>query len=182
MKRGTVREDGMIYIRKNRDKEIWGTKQEFERTQKWRKEYMEKRRNMDRSLPENKKYKIGQYNPENGLYFIRKSGNLTAIWGTEEQLLEYRKKRKAMKVVYIQKMKVLKKEKMSNLERRWRRGDLDPVLGLVFFKYNSDNGSQLPLARSGARGLVFPTQGDFSRSLLNNQPFSARRVDTPLLS
>jgi len=154
MKRGTVREDGMIYIRKNRDKEIWGTKQEFERTEKWRKEYMEKRRNMDRSLPENKKYKIGQYNPENGLYFIRKSGSLTAIWGTEEQLLEYRKKRKAMKVVYIQKMKVLKKEKMSNLERRWRRGDLDPVLGLVFFKYNSDNGNEIWYAKEKFKKII----------------------------
>jgi hypothetical protein len=143
MKRGTVREDGMVYLRKRKGKEIWGNQEEWIHIEKWRKEYMEKRRIQYRSLPAEKKYKIGEYNPEIGLYFIRKSGNLNPIWGTKEQLDKHREKRRQMKVVYIQRMKVVKKEKMANLENRWRRGDIDPVLGLVFFKYNSDNGNEI---------------------------------------
>jgi hypothetical protein len=143
MKRGTVREDGMVYLRKRRGKEIWGTQEEWNHIEKWRKDYMEKRRSQYRSLPENKKYKIGQYNPENGLYFIRKSGNLSPIWGTKEQLDKYKEKRRQMKVVYVERMKFVKKERMANLQIRRRRGDIDPVLGLVFFKYNADNGNEI---------------------------------------
>lgn len=143
MKRGTVREDGMVYLRKRRGKEIWGSKEEWNHMEKWRKDYMEKRRALYRSLPADKKYKIGDYNPTTGLYFIRKSGNLNGIWGTKEKLDKYREKRKQMKVVYIDRMKVVKKEKMTNIQNRWKRGDIDPVLGLVFFKYNSDNGNEI---------------------------------------
>lgn len=143
MKRGTVREDGMVYLRKRRGVEIWGSQEEWNHMEKWRREYMEKRRIQYRSLPANKKYKIGDYNPETGLYFIRKSGNLNPIWGTKEQLDQYREKRRQMKLVYMDRMKFVKKEKMAKIQTRWRRGDIDPVLGLVFFKYNSDNGNEI---------------------------------------
>jgi hypothetical protein len=143
LKRGTIGEDGRVYLRKKKGQEIWGTKEDFERMEKWRMQYMEKRRAFYRALPEDKKYKIGQQNPETGLYFIRTSGNLNPIWGTKENLDEYRKKRKQLRLSYIQKIKPLKIERMNNLQNRWRRGDIDPILGLLFFKYNSQTGNEI---------------------------------------
>lgn len=141
MKRGTVREDGMVYLRKVRGKEVWGTAEQFANLEKWRKNYMEKRRNDFRLLPIEKRFKIGDYNPENGKYFIRLSGNLTPMWGTPEDVIKFRNQRREIKEKYVAR----KKEERLNQnkpEHRWKRGDIDPILNLVFFKYNYLTGAE----------------------------------------
>ena len=84
LKRGFVREDGMVYLRSKKGVQIWGIKEDWERIEKNRIEYMNKRRTMYRAMPSELKYKIGYYNPETKLYFIRKSVNLSPLWGTKQ--------------------------------------------------------------------------------------------------
>ncbi len=141
--RGYVREDGMVYLRKKEGKEIWGTKERFEKMEKNRLEYMEKKRLEYNQIPVEKRIKIGTYNPETGLYFIRIGGNLAPIWGTKEKLEQYKNMKKTMAKNY--KMAKLKTKviipKDSPLRRR--RGDIDPVLNLVFLKYDLYTGQEV---------------------------------------
>jgi len=143
MKRGFVREDGMVYLRTKKGVQIWGTKTDWERMEKTRIEYMEKRRMMYHAMPPELKYKIGQYNPETKLYFIRKSGNLSPIWGTKSELEMYRLKRKEMRLKYVNRLKNTKNQTKNSYGIRRRRGDIDPILNLVFFKYNTDSGKEM---------------------------------------
>lgn len=147
LKRGFVREDGMVYLRTKKGVQIWGTKADWERMEKTRIEYMEKRRIMYRALPSELKYKIGQYNPETKLYFIRKSGNLSPMWGTKHELDMYRLKRKEMRLSYINRLKSTKNETKNSYGIRRRRGDIDPILNLVFFKYNTDSGKEMWMSK-----------------------------------
>lgn len=140
MKRGTVREDGMILLRTKKGVQIWGNQEQWNNAEKWRLNYMEKRRNMYRNS-EVKKWKIGDLNPENGKYYIRNSGNYTPIWGTIDDVIKYQKQKRDMKVKYLEKMK--QQKRLVAIENKRRRGDIDPILNLIFFKYNSLTGSEI---------------------------------------
>ncbi len=137
-KRGTVREDGKIFLEVRKGEEVWVAKDVWEKHISWRKKYIDIKRTEHRN--KTKKWKIGDLNPENGLYFIRYGGNYTPIWGTEERLQSYRKQRYATNLVYKEKMKDIKK---INKESKRKRGDWDPILNLYFFKYNSLTGVEI---------------------------------------
>ena len=141
MKRGTIREDGMVLLRTKKGQQIWGTQHQWEKAEAWRINYMNKRRSIYRNISPEKKWKIGDYNPEIGKYYIRNSGNYTPIWGTIEELNKYREQRKDIKTKYVQKLK--KQKRLESLQgNKRRRGDIDPVLNLVFFKYNYLTGAE----------------------------------------
>ncbi len=137
-KRGTVREDGKIFLKIRKGEEVWVAKDVWENHISWRKKYNDIKRTEHRN--KTKKWKIGDPNLENGLYFIRYSGNYTPIWGTEKRLTEYRNQRYAIKLAYREKMKDVKN---INKQTKRKRGDWDPILNLYFFKYNSLNGSEI---------------------------------------
>jgi len=139
-KRGYQREDGLVLIRRKHGQEIYGTIQELEDMRQKHREYMAKLRIINK---DQKKWKIGEFNPENNLYFIRKSGNLKPMWGTIEQLQIHIKKRKQIKINYIQKMKAIK----SIPEQKRKRGDVDPILNLYFWKYNYISGKEIWLTK-----------------------------------
>lgn len=140
MKRGTIREDGMVLLRTKKGQMIWGTKEQWDRLEQWRVNYMNKRRSIYRKL-ENKKWKIGEYNPENQKYYVRNSGNYTPIWGTLDDVIKYKQKKKDMKVKYTQKMK--QEKRLEAIQNKRRRGDIDPILNLIFFKYNCLTGAEI---------------------------------------
>jgi hypothetical protein len=145
-KRGTVREDGLVYIRKSRNKEVWGTQEQFENLIKKSAAYIERKRNESRNST-NKKWKLGEYNPDIGLYFIRKTCNQSIIWGTAEQLQTHREKRKKMRLDYKSRIQPNKKNVIESFEIRRKRGDLDPILNLYFYKYNSTSGNEMWLTK-----------------------------------
>jgi len=90
LKRGAVRADGMVLVRRKNGVEIWGTKEQLDTLKLTNQKYMEKRRTEYRKISKEKKWNIGDYNPQNGLYFIRRSGNLNCIWGTKDRLEKYK--------------------------------------------------------------------------------------------
>jgi hypothetical protein len=140
-KRGTVREDGLVYIRKRNGKEIWGSPEQWENSKQWHLKYNDKCMNLHRK--KNKKWKIGEYNPENEMYFIRSSGNYNNIWGTLEEVQKLRDKKRQMKLAYKARMIEVKKENLKNAPIKRKRGDIDPVLNLYFFKLNSLTGVEI---------------------------------------
>ena len=140
MKRGTVREDGMVLLRTKKGVAIWGTKEQWDNMEKWRINYMEKRRNMYRQ-PQNKKWKIGEYNPDNGKYYLRNSGNYTPMWGTWDDVLKHKQQKKDMKTKYVEKMK--QESRLKTIQNKRKRGDIDPILNLIFFKYNCLTGAEI---------------------------------------
>lgn len=140
-KRGTVREDGKIFIKMIKGKEFWGSQEQWDNNEKWRKEYMEKQRNHYRTVE--RKYKIGEYNPENGLYFMRLCGNYKPIWATFEQVEAYKAQRKEIKQKYKARMMPNKENVILGYGIRRRRGDYDPILNIYFYKYNSMTGKEI---------------------------------------
>jgi len=139
-KHGTVREDGKIYLRTRLGKQIWGTQEDWDNAQSWRRQYNLKKMLEHRS--KDKKWKIGEFNSENGLYYLRASGNYTPMWGTLEQVQKLREQKRAMKLAYKEKMRPVKAENIQNNPKR-RRGDFDPILNLYFYKRNCLTGVEI---------------------------------------
>lgn len=132
LKRGHVREDGMILLRRRAGVEVWGTVEQYRNLINTQyKATTQKRLNYN----ETKKFKIGDKHPETGLYFIRVLGNYKPLFGTLEQLEEYRRKRRAI----FQNYKI-KKHKNPHI---YKRGDWDPILNLYFWKYNTQSGTPI---------------------------------------
>jgi len=103
LKRGTTREDGKIFYayrkRKNKPtKEIWLTKEQFEKWETTRKKYRDNGLNAYKKeqmkLPKEERNVLGKYNPENGLYFIQIFCNAKIRYGTWEEVQEFRERRK----------------------------------------------------------------------------------------
>jgi hypothetical protein len=94
--RGTVREDGMIFWSFAKEKEIWITKQQYEKREKTRKAYVKKcresyaRRQLAKH-PVDRNF-IGKYDFSTNLYFLRMSSSGKEVWGSKEQLIAFRNK------------------------------------------------------------------------------------------
>jgi len=140
-KRGTVREDGLIYIRKKFGREVWGTQEQWEKLKEWSAKYNDACRNQHRN--KNKKWKIGEYNPDNGMYFLRCSGNYKPMWGTIEEVQQLRDKKRQIKIAYKSRMADVKKEALKNTPIKRKRGDFDPILNLYFYKLNCLTGVEI---------------------------------------
>jgi hypothetical protein len=147
LKRGAVRADGMVLIRRKKGVEIWGSKEQFDALKLAHQKYMERRRAEYRKIPKEKKWNIGDYNPQNGLYFIRTSGNLNYIWGTKDRLEKYREQRKLLRLKYVDKLKQKKLETKESYGIKRKRGDIDPILNKVFWKYDFTSGKEIWLDR-----------------------------------
>jgi len=155
LKRGTVREDGKVLIRRTYGKEVWGTPEQYRNlintqyklTTKLRLEYNE-----------SKKFKIGDQDPATGLYFIRVLGNYKPLFGTLEQLEEYKAKRKNIFQNY--------KTKKHKNPQIYKRGDRDPILNLYFWKYNTQSGSP-----------IWYTKEKFEKTLLRDKLTRRKRIE-----
>ncbi len=133
LKRGAVREDGKILLKRYAGEEIWVTQEQYDNFIKSYKKHITKRMMDYRN--NGKRWKIGEYNAENGLYFIRNNGAYRPIFGTLEQLAEYRRKVAEKTSRYWKARKPF--------EKTYKRGDIDPVLNLVFWRYNNRDGKEM---------------------------------------
>lgn len=79
MKRGTVREDGKVFARILYGKEIWLTKEQYEKREKSRKEYVRKCMKMYYSRRKSVR-KIGEYDHQKNLYFCGISSSGKEVW------------------------------------------------------------------------------------------------------
>ena len=102
IKRGTVREDGKIFARYRKGKELWISKEQYERREKSRKEYV---KNCIESYKKRRKEirSFGEYDEKINLYFIGISSSGKEVW-RNKVFLEKRKKMQAKnKNRYIEK-------------------------------------------------------------------------------
>lgn len=132
MKRGTVREDGKVLLRTHYGQQIWGTVEQYNRLVATQYRWVTERRLKSKL---DKQWRIGEQDPETGLYFIRTMGNYKLKFGTLEELEEFRVKRKNIFKNY--------KEKKHKNTCIYKRGDIDPILNLYFWKYNTQSGNPI---------------------------------------
>jgi hypothetical protein len=133
IKRGAVREDGMILLKRYAGEEIWVTREHYDKYIKSYKKHIAKRMMDYRN--NGKRWRVGEFNPENGLYFLRNNGAYRPIFGTLEQLAEHRRKVAEKTTKYWKNRKPF--------IRTRKRGDIDPVLNLIFWRYNCRDGTEL---------------------------------------
>ncbi len=132
IKRGTVREDGLVFLRRSRGKEKWGTVEQYKNLVDVQHKATTKKRIAYKSAI---KFKIGEQDSETGLYFIRTLGNYKPKFGTLQELEEYKNKRKNIFKNY--------KFKKHRNPQIYKRGHWDPILNLFFWKYNTQSGSEI---------------------------------------
>lgn len=112
MKRGTIREDGKVFARYLKGKEIWITKEQYEGREKTRKEYAKKCTLAYRKMCKDKK-SIGDYDFNKNLYFIGISNSGKEIWRSKEFLEKFRRKQNLNKKRYTEKCKNLPKTNLK---------------------------------------------------------------------
>lgn len=156
LKRGHVREDGMVLLRRRHGQDFYVTKERYESYLKSYKKHIDKRRQSYREVE--RKWKIGEINPETGLYFIRNNGAYRPIFGTLNDLEIYRNKVREKQKKYISCRKTF--------EKKWRRGDVDPVMSLYFWKYNYRDGKEIWLTKE-----KFNAQLDREKRYRSNKVF-----------
>lgn len=95
IKRGTIREDGKLFWSYKKNKELWISKDQYEKRENTRRQYVIKcrqryyqRQNAKHLVERNF---IGKYNFSKNLYFIKVSTSGKEVWGTKEQLDQFRK-------------------------------------------------------------------------------------------
>lgn len=96
IKRGTVREDGKVFWVYRKGKEVWATKEQYDKRENTRKAYVrmcqqEYKKSQAKKLPHERNY-VGKYDSSKNLYFIRISTSGKEVWGSKFQLNEYRKR------------------------------------------------------------------------------------------
>ena len=112
MKRGTVREDGKIFARMAKGKELWITKEQYEKRENSRKEYTKKCLELYKKYRKEKK-SIGQYDHKKNLYFIGISTSGKEVWKNKAYLEKFRKKQNKNKKKYNQKCSLLPKTNLK---------------------------------------------------------------------
>jgi hypothetical protein len=90
MKRGTVREDGKVFCRISKGKEIWLTKEKYEERENKRKEYVRQCQELYKKYRKEKR-KFGECDYKRNLYFIGISSSGKEIW-RNKAFLEKRKR------------------------------------------------------------------------------------------
>jgi len=96
IKRGTVREDGKVFWVYRKGKEVWATKEQYDKRENTRKAYVrmcqqEYRKSQAKKLPHERNY-LGKYDCSRNLYFISISTAGKEVWGTKFQLEKHRKR------------------------------------------------------------------------------------------
>lgn len=112
MKRGTVREDGKVFARYLYGKELWITKEQYEKREKTRKEYVKNCLLAYRKMCKEKK-SFGDCNHSKNLYFIGISSSGKEIWRSRTYLEKFRKKQNLNKRKYTERCKMLPKTNLK---------------------------------------------------------------------
>ena len=202
IKRGTVREDGKVFWTYKDDKECWITKEQYDKRENTRREYVRRCREnyRKRQLAKHPVHRnfIGKYDIARNLYFSHISSSGKEVWISKDQLEKKRKRhtmyrrkmyhklkeqhpvtglkigdrnpenpneyvvffignkpyfgskshlekrRESREISYRkrnEKYKRLREEKLNNLEKRIKRGTVDPETGLIFLHY-AQNGKE----------------------------------------
>lgn len=126
MRRGTVREDGKIYCRKLYGKEIWLTKEQYEKREEQRKKYVKMCQNL---YKKNRKQvrKFGEYDPQKNLYFISISTSGKEVWRSKKFLEKRRENLKKRKKEYNERCKKLE----TNTYKLFDQHPNDPNLFVI---------------------------------------------------
>ncbi len=93
-KRGEAREDGKVFARMLDGKELWLTKEQYDRRERSRREYVRKcydayKRRQNAKTEDQRNY-LGKYDVATNLYFIGVTSSGKERWGTKDQLDTYR--------------------------------------------------------------------------------------------
>jgi len=96
IKRGTVREDGKVFWVYRKGKEVWTTKEQYDKRENTRKAYVrmcqqEYKKLQVKKLSHERNY-VGKYDYSRNLYFMSISTSGKEVWGTKFQLEKYRKR------------------------------------------------------------------------------------------
>ena len=119
MKRGTVREDGKVFARMLNGKELWITKQQYEKREKKRKEYV--RRCIQAYYRRRKSIRrIGEYDHQRNLYFCGVTSSGKEIWANKK-FYEIRKK-----IIIRSKKKYVERCKSNYEPNNLKIGDVNP--------------------------------------------------------
>ena len=116
-------------------KEVWFTKQQFDKMVEMKKGYRRKYKKKMQNLPK-KTLRFGDQNPDNpNEYVTHFLGNLPRF-GTKEQLEKRIKSSAIASRKSKMKMKKIRNTVLSSIKVRIRRGTVDTATGLVFWVYN----------------------------------------------
>jgi chaperonin cofactor prefoldin len=96
IKRGTIREDGKVFWVYRKGKEVWATKEQYEKRENTRKAYVrmcqqEYKKLQVKKLSHERNY-VGKYDYSRNLYFMSISTSGKEVWGSKSQLEKYRKR------------------------------------------------------------------------------------------
>jgi hypothetical protein len=134
IKRGTIREDGKYFWGYKKEKEIWLTKEQYEKWDDTRKDYVRRCRNRyyERQAAKHiidRNY-IGKYDSSKNLYFLKISTAGKEIWGTKHQLEAFSKQH----TIYRRRMyyKLLEQHPVTGLKIGDKNPD-NPNEYVVFF-------------------------------------------------
>lgn len=104
IRRGHIREDGKVFIRYLKGKEVWGTMESFQKRQQTIRNYTKKSRKLAKSLLK-KQHSFGDYDFQRNLYFIGLSTSGKEVWKNKQFFEKYVARSKASKKKYIEKCK-----------------------------------------------------------------------------
>jgi len=107
-KRGTVREDGLVYHRKKKGKEVWLTPEAYQVALDKENKYRSHCRKVYESLNKPKPA-FGEYCPRRNLYFICISSSGKEVWRNRNWFEKFRSKQRINKRKYYDKCKQLPK-------------------------------------------------------------------------
>lgn len=112
MKRGTVREDGKVYCRKIKNKEIWLTKEQYEKREESRKKYVSRCQELYKKYRKQVR-KFGEYDHQKNLYFIGVSSSGKEVWRSKKFLEKRKKAQTERKKEYNERCKNLEKNNLK---------------------------------------------------------------------
>jgi hypothetical protein len=119
MKRGTTREDGKVFARILNGKELWLTKEQYEKREKSRKEYVKRCMKMYYSRRKSVR-KIGEYDYNKNLYFCGISSSGKEVWKKKYYY------EKVLNVISQSKKKYLDRCKQKYPPTNLKIGDVNP--------------------------------------------------------
>lgn len=116
-------------------KEVWMYKARFEKRVQENKKYKRKHLNKLQKLPLTG-LKIGDRNPDNPEQFVLGFMGHKPRFGSHQELIIANEARKLVGQKIRARYKKLREEKLNNLPKKMRRGDVDQSSGLIFWAYN----------------------------------------------
>lgn len=104
--RGFVREDGKVFIRYLKGKEVWGTMESFQKRQQTARNYSNNSRRLAKKLIKDP-HKFGDYDFVRKLYYIGLSSSGKEVWRNKQYFETYKSRVKINKRKYVERCKQL---------------------------------------------------------------------------